>query len=212
MIKILNSEEVIPRFLLTHVRTSRFQFRWMASKLFTVVRWYMPGLSKFTVSKFAVYTFFNSVSKIQTLDTKMLLTPSASNTKENKFEHIPSEARQLRHRNLTVLWRTCKSREINKGRIMFFFFSIGSSLVKIYLPRLKVTWILSALADPIDRWQLLLFEVGHSQMTHAWPCCYISKANRKLASVLHSDHVLKGPFPTLMQRSRLFLFWATAFL
>ena len=67
----------------------------------------MPGLSKFTVSKFVVNTFFNSVSKIQTLDTKthksVLLTPSASNTKENKFEHIPSEARQLRNRNLTVL-------------------------------------------------------------------------------------------------------------
>ena len=102
----------------------------------------MPGLSKFTVSKFVVNTFFNSVSKIQTLDTKthksVLLTPSASNTKENKFEHIPSKARQLRHRNPTVLGRTCKSREINKVRTMFcVFFPIGSSLVKIYLPRLE---------------------------------------------------------------------------
>ena len=101
----------------------------------------MPGLSKFTVSKFAVSTFFNSVSKIQTLDTKnawMLLTSSSSNTKEDKFEHIPSEARQLRNRNLTVLWRTCKSRDINKVRTMLcFLFSIGSSLVKIYLPRFE---------------------------------------------------------------------------
>ena len=158
MIKILNSEEVIPRFLLTHVRISRFQFRWMASKLFTVVRWYMTVLSKFTVSKFAVYTFFNTVSKIQTLDTKMLLTPSASNTKEDKFEHIPSEARQLRNRNPTVLWRTCKSRELNKVRTMFcfvFFPSVLRWLKSIY-PGLKVTAILSAQADPIDRWQLLL--------------------------------------------------------
>ena len=160
----------------------------------------MPGLSKFTVSKFVVYTFFNSVSKIQTLDTKthksVLLTPSASNTKENKFEHIPSKARQLRHRNPTVLGRTCKSREINKVRTMFcvFFPSVPRWLKSIY-PGLKVTAILFARADPIDRWQLLLFaiEVGHSHTIHAWPCCYISKANRKLAWVLHNDHVLKCP-------------------
>ena len=122
------------------------------------------------------------------------MTPYASNTKENKFEHIPSEARQLRHRNLTVLWRTCKSREINKVRTMFCFFlpSVLCWLKYIY-PGLKGTAILSARAGPIDRWQLLLFEVGHSQMIHAWPCCYISKANRKLALVLHNDHVLKCP-------------------
>ena len=116
----------------------------------------MPGLSKFTVSKFVVNTFFNSVSKIQTLDTKthksVLLTPSASNTKENKFEHIPSKARQLRHRNPTVLGRMCKSREINKLRTMFcvFFPSVPRWLKSIY-PGLKVTAILFTRADPIDR-------------------------------------------------------------
>ena len=147
----------------------------------------MPGLSKFTVSKFAVITFLNSVSKIQTLDTKMLLTPSASNTKENKFEHIPSEARQLRNRNLTVLWRTCKSREINKGRTMFCFFPYRSMT-----------------ASSLRGW---------SQSDDSCVTLLLYKqSKRKLASVLHSDHVLKGPFPTLMQRSRLFLFWATAFV
>ena len=174
---------MIPRFLLKHVRISRFQIRWMASKLFyrSSVKYARP----FKVYRVKIRSLYIFQFCIQNSDSRhknawMLLTSSASNTKEDKFEHIPSEARQLRHRNLTVLWRTCKSREINKVRTMFCFFfpSVLRWLKSIY-PGLKVTAILSARTDPIDRWQLLLFEVGHSQMIHAWPCCHIRKAKRK---------------------------------
>ena len=169
----------------------------MASKLFyrSSVKYARP----FKVYRVKIRSLYIFQFCIQNSDSRhknawMLLTSSASNTKEDKFEHIPSEARQLRHRNLTVLWRTCKSREINKVRTMFCFFfpSVLRWLKSIY-PGLKVTAILSARTDPIDRWQLLLFEVGHSQMIHAWPCCHIRKAKRKWASVLHNDHVLQCP-------------------
>ena len=101
----------------------------------------MPGLSKFTVSKFAVRTFFNSVSKIQTLDTK---------THECCW-HRPRQTRKRISLSTYLLkqdsWETeilpfCEERvkvvTSTKCEPCFvFFFSIGSSLVKIYLPRFE---------------------------------------------------------------------------
>ena len=162
----------------------------MASKLFyrSSVKYARP----FKVYRVKIRSLYIFQFCIQNSDSRhknawMLLTSSASNTKEDKFEHIPSEARQLRNRNLTVLWRTCKSREINKGRTMFCFFPYRSMT-----------------ASSLRGW---------SQSDDSCVTLLLYKqSKRKLASVLHSDHFLKGPFPTLMQRSRLFLFCATAFV
>ena len=143
----------------------------------------MPGLSKFTVSKFAVSTFFNSVSKIQTLDTKThkccwhrprqtgkRIRLSTYLLKQDSWETETLPFCEERVKVVTsTKWEPC---------FVFFFPSVLRWLKSIY-PGLKVTAILSARTDPIDRWQLLLFEVGHSQMIHAWPCCHIRKAKRK---------------------------------
>lgn len=100
----------------------------------------MPGLSKFTVSNFAVKTFFNSVSKIQTLDTK---------TRKCCW-HRPHQTRKRISLGTYLLkqdsWGTeilpfCEERvkvvKSTKCEPCFVLFSIDSSLVKIYLPRLQ---------------------------------------------------------------------------